>query len=233
MAPASRRPFPSPRARAREFQPTRRLRLYGHLGDVPIGPSNRDHILDPRCLLRRACSKKRSLLVAWRFCRCAALRGAATRPRQRQSIAWPRTAGRAKGPAASSGTAVPLVPFVRRYGRALQRCGHRVPDTAREHAARRGVRRAHRRDRNPLRGRHQLRWQFLRAARHFHAAISLADLHQFGGYENPMTSLSFREGACAACHRDPASDTLVGHVYLLTDTSILNPPYQFPKGGCQ
>lgn len=43
----------------------------------------------------------------------------------------------------------------------------------------------------------------------------------------PMSTPSFRERSCAACHRDPASANSVGHVYLFPTL-----PGPLPPSGC-
>jgi len=50
---------------------------------------------------------------------------------------------------------------------------------------------------------------------------------EYDGLTAEMVSSSTREGSCGACHKDPASPSTVGHVYLVEDSAA------FSQGGCQ
>jgi hypothetical protein len=49
----------------------------------------------------------------------------------------------------------------------------------------------------------------------------------FGQLENPMSTPIYRDGSCASCHSNPASDSSLGQVYFAS------PGVQFPPSGCQ
>lgn len=51
---------------------------------------------------------------------------------------------------------------------------------------------------------------------------------EYAGQHSSMTSLSFREGSCAFCHRDPAGPSSVGHIFFRSD---IGQPVPLP-GGC-
>ena len=47
---------------------------------------------------------------------------------------------------------------------------------------------------------------------------------QGGAVFRSMESATFREGSCATCHFDPVGPASAGHIYLLEDPSIEQPP---------